>query len=430
LIKNSSKPVDALKRLYDSHPKERLVAGDYLLWQLAQLDSDNALLYYQILLKHYPDRDYAPESSWNLMWPALREGQTSAFLAKADRHLERYPHSRSASKALFWKAKLMERQGKTAEAIRHYEEILRRYPNVYYAFRAYGRLQALTHHRADPGWTTYPARSAQVYPPDARQMSLSILPADGEKHLEQAGKLSGEEARYRLAVAKELEATGVADDVALLFKESTGKVPASVASWQEALDGDRAKGMRTIRDDLDERFKTGYLPTENELKLLYPVYFSTPIARQAPANQLDPYLVQSLMREESYFNEFAVSGSNARGLMQLMPATAQEVAKTVGIPNFTIMTLFSPDTNIRLGCRYLGYLHKRFAGQSMPSVGAYNGGPNAMQRWIDKSSLYAQDPDMFVETIPYDQTRDYIKKVYTSYWNYQRLYNPQSPFVR
>jgi soluble lytic murein transglycosylase len=207
-----------------------------------------------------------------------------------------------------------------------------------------------------------------------------------------------------------------------------------VESWVQQASGDRAKGLRTIRDALADRMKTALQGngdnratapqasgTSDELKLLYPVYFPDSIADAGRRNGVDPLLIQSLMREESYFNEFAISTSNARGLMQLLPATASDIAHWEGMP-FRTADLFKPDVNVRLGSRYLAFLHEKFNGNSMPAVGAYNGGPNAMARWVRNSPYFSSDPDMFVERIPYEQSRDYIKKVFGSYWNYQRLY--------
>jgi soluble lytic murein transglycosylase len=77
---------------------------------------------------------------------------------------------------------------------------------------------------------------------------------------------------------------------------------------------------------------------------------------------------------------------------------------------------------VQLGTRYLRYLHERFNGNSMLAVGSYNGGPGAMSRWVNGSPLLAKDPDLFVESIPYAQTRDYIKEVFSHYWNYKQLY--------
>jgi soluble lytic murein transglycosylase len=156
------------------------------------------------------------------------------------------------------------------------------------------------------------------------------------------------------------------------------------------------------------------------------------IAPNAAEHGVDPYLVQALMREESSFNPTAVSGSNALGLMQLLPSTASDVAGWLNRPNFQALQLFDPSTNVTLGTRYLRFLLEFFKGNAMYAVGAYNGGPGAMQGWVSKrpTSLTAEplsegDPDWFVERIPYQQSKDYIKKVFGSYWVYNRLYAPE-----
>ncbi|MBY0404545.1 MAG: transglycosylase SLT domain-containing protein [Cyanobacteria bacterium] len=389
-------------------------SGDYLLWRMAQVEPDQAASYFTSILNHYGTGDYAPESSWNLIWPSLKNHQTATFIHQSETHLKRFPHSRSAAKILFWLGKISEKSSQTSRAITVYKFLLTHHPTTYYAFRANGRLKQLEHHQNDPTW--WVSNNTPTYPPDIEQAGFTVL---DEKQMETLP----EEIAHQ---AKELEMIGVPQDLTLLFKEGVGEVPASVSSWLQTYNGDRALGIRTIRDAIDTNFRKGILASKDQLKQLFPLPFSKAIDREASRNRLNPYLVQSLMREESYFNEFAVSGSNARGLMQLMPATAQEVAKNLRSNGFQLIDLFNPETNIQLGSSYLGYLHKIFNGNSMLAVGSYNGGPNAMKRWISSSSLFQDDPDFFVENIPYEQTRDYIKKVYTSYWNYTQLYSPKN----
>lgn len=427
IIKKGAASVKTLQAIYPAMKNKNAPGGDYVLWRLSQLDNEHAAQYYSELVKNFSKSDYAPESSWNLIWPLLRDGKHDAFLAAASKHLGRYPYSKSASKTLFWQAKVYEKTNHSDKAVALYHEVLKKHPNTYYAFRSYGRLINLRHHQPDPGWRTN--GHEKHYPPSEKSLTLSVIPEQHEQSVgeAQAAGKQAQEAKKRFdAAAKELEAMGVADDLALLFKERNGVVPPTIESWQAMLNGDSSLAIRTIRDAIDENLKTGTQPNADELKLLYPIYFPNPIAQQSGRNNLDPYLVQSLMREESYFNELAVSGSNARGLMQLMPATAQEVANTTKLGSLRLMDLFSPDINIQLGTYYLGYLHRIFGGDSMRAVGSYNGGPNAMKRWVAGSTLFADDPDLFVENIPYEQTRDYIKKVYASFWNYSRLYNPES----
>ena len=106
----------------------------------------------------------------------------------------------------------------------------------------------------------------------------------------------------------------------------------------------------------------------------------------------------------------------ATGLAQLMPSTAEWVVKQV--PEAAGRPLTDPDANLRLGAWYLAYTHKS-TGDSMHAVAAYNGGPGAVASWKRK---FSPDPDVFVEQIPYPETRDYVKKVFASAWNYARLY--------
>jgi soluble lytic murein transglycosylase len=400
------------------------VGGDYVLWKLAQLDEAQGLSLYRKIVSQYQQGDYAPESGWQLLWPLLSSGQQTRFIEEGQKYLAQYPYSKAAPKVLFWMGKLLEKS-QPNEATQAYQRLTELYPANYYAFRATGRLRVLTQNRPDPGWPTLSNRSD--YPAANTDLnSLDILPKPDAFG-------SGQTGWYLRNAAKELQRIGATEDLKLLTTETMGTVPPSVESWAAQASGDRAKGLRAIRDSLDQQVKDSFINsgrttiqpagTRDELKLLYPVYFAEFIRQAGSKNRLDPFLIQSLMREESYFNEFAISTSNARGLMQLLPSTAREVAGWEGLSGFQTTDLFTPAINIQLGSRYLSHLHGLFNGNSMPAVGAYNGGPNAMKRWVQGSNGFNNDPDMFVEKIPYDQSRDYIKKVFTSYWNYSRLYS-------
>lgn len=396
------------------------IGGDYVLWRLSQLDTANQTSYWQSILANYPDGLYAPESSWRLLWPLVNTN-AAAYVEKARAHIDKYPYAKSTPTVLFWMAKLAEKSDK-ASANTLYQQLAANYPDNYYAFRAQSRL-AVLNGKSDPGWAT---SAKTAYPPKNFDFkTLAILPT--ETDFTQVYPNTGSRAFH---IAQELVAIGAADDLDLVIRESLGKLTPATESWINHLWGNRPKALRSIRDGLQEEAKTlkrPVIPTDDELKLLYPIYFDGPIATEAPRHGIDPFLAQALMREESYFNEKAISSSNAFGLMQLLPATAGDVAKWEGMGGFQANQLFLPAVNIRLGTRYLEYLHTTFNGNSMPSVGAYNGGPNAMKRWVGASSVFSSDPDLFIEQIPYDQTRDYIKKVFGSYWNYKRLYTASSP---
>jgi soluble lytic murein transglycosylase len=126
------------------------------------------------------------------------------------------------------------------------------------------------------------------------------------------------------------------------------------------------------------------------------------------------------MRQESRFEPRIKSVVGATGLMQLMPETAAEVAAQVKLQKYQ---LENPDDNIRLGTWYLNSTHQTYQGNSMLAIASYNAGPGSVSQWLQ--TLNIQDADVFVETIPFDETQGYVKSVLENYWNYTRLYSPQ-----
>ena len=140
-------------------------------------------------------------------------------------------------------------------------------------------------------------------------------------------------------------------------------------------------------------------------------------AQGVPA--VDPYLAAAIIREESQYDDKAVSVVGAVGLMQLMPMTANAVAQRYGYPSVGREDLFDRETNIRLGVRYLGQLLDQYGGNLAYAVAAYNAGPIAVNNWI--AMHQGRDQDEFVELIPYQETRLYVKRVLRSYGEYRRL---------
>jgi soluble lytic murein transglycosylase len=143
------------------------------------------------------------------------------------------------------------------------------------------------------------------------------------------------------------------------------------------------------------------------------------VARETFANGLSEGLIFGLMRAESGFSPAIKSPAGAIGLMQLMPATAKEVAREKG--NFDPQRLAVPEYNIKLGTRHFRDLLKDYNGEVIYSIAAYNAGAAAVDRWRKGSK--GVEMDVFIESIPYQETRDYVKKVYASAATYRQLYN-------
>ncbi len=137
-------------------------------------------------------------------------------------------------------------------------------------------------------------------------------------------------------------------------------------------------------------------------------YFKEIVMQEANETGLHPLLLFSLIRQESFFETFVISSAGARGLMQIMPATGQELADRYGYPDFQVEDLHNPMINIRLGAKYLANQRDYFGGDLYLALAAYNGGPGNAYNW---SQLSGGDPDLFLEVIRFEETQRYIRSV-------------------
>jgi soluble lytic murein transglycosylase len=144
-----------------------------------------------------------------------------------------------------------------------------------------------------------------------------------------------------------------------------------------------------------------------------------PLFSQASARTgVKPYLLLALSRQESLFDPMACSYADARGVMQLLPTTAQRIAARTGLPEYRI-DLYDPAVNIELGSANLKLLLGMFGGDEFKAIAAYNGGEDAVQRWVER---YGGPDDEWVENIEYAETRNYVKKVVGGMREYLMLY--------
>jgi soluble lytic murein transglycosylase len=155
--------------------------------------------------------------------------------------------------------------------------------------------------------------------------------------------------------------------------------------------------------------------------LLYPVPHRDSLLKHAPARGVDPRFVLSIARQESRFQAAAKSVAAARGMMQFIPSTANEVAKQLGRSNFQQDELYNPDTAILFGSQYLASLFREFPSEPEAVAGAYNGGSDNVARWIARSR--SNDAERYVPEIGFAQTKDYILKVMTNFRAYQQFYD-------
>ena len=154
--------------------------------------------------------------------------------------------------------------------------------------------------------------------------------------------------------------------------------------------------------------------------IVYPDRYQELIARNLAGTNVDPNIIRGLIRQESFFEPSAVSGAGAVGLMQVMPATARTLLEKLGEKGFRTETLKDPAVNVRIGVRFFLERYEEYGGNVALTLASYNAGRVKVGVW--KEFLGGIDPELFVEFIPYTETRDYVKRILGNQAMYSMLY--------
>jgi soluble lytic murein transglycosylase len=154
-------------------------------------------------------------------------------------------------------------------------------------------------------------------------------------------------------------------------------------------------------------------------RIRYGLYYSDIIIPEAQKNGFDPLFAFSVIRQESLFEGFVNSSAGARGLMQIIPTTGAQIASELGQPNYTENDLYRPLISVRFGTHYLANNLRLFNGDLYAALAAYNGGPGNSLEW---KNLSGDDPDLFLESVRFEETRNYLRNIYEIHIVYRRLY--------
>lgn len=157
------------------------------------------------------------------------------------------------------------------------------------------------------------------------------------------------------------------------------------------------------------------------LKQIYPTKYNEYVEKYAKEYNVDPLLIYSIMKAESNFNEKAISTSGAKGLMQLMEATATEIANKVDEPLVETESLLEAEKNIMIGTKYYSELQEQYSGNMLLALAAYNAGIGNVSEWIEQGIIKPDGSD--IENIPFKETNMYVRKIINNYKMYQKLYN-------
>jgi soluble lytic murein transglycosylase len=356
----------------------------------------------QATLARYPHSSFADDAAWYLALAHHLLGEPAEALRALDQ-CERLSHKNNdtAMRVRYWRARFVAQAGLAEESRRQLRECVHHSPLGYYGLLAAARLrEAGEKVEIELPPSSLPAPEAHGKPgrDPALERAQELLAAGLDV---EAGEELGR------AEASVLQHMGKARGPALLLEEYP-----RMRAFHQALRLAENHGASALVSA-----PTG--PARLFWQAAYPRAFRDMVEPQASTAGAPDLFVYAVMRKESSFLPHVVSPSDARGLLQLIPSTGQEVAEHLGVSLHTD-ELFDPEVNIRVGAAYLGGLLKRFGEQIALAAGAYNAGSHAMMRWCDQWG--SRPLDEFVELVTYDQAREYIKRVLAVYAHYRLLY--------
>ncbi len=341
------------------------------------------------------------DALWRLGWLQYQQGVWEDAV-EAFHELATTASGRNwQNRAHYWKARALERLGRTDEAQTWYKQVSAEWPMTYYGQLSELRLRRPLHARREQR--------------ENRATPVMNGPAS-----------SGFQINVHFQKATELSMLGLSREAAkelLVVKEQYGDRPHTLyALGRHLLEvGDYASAIVIAKRNFREPMERRRTSLDSPLwRMAYPTVYIPEIRRYADPH-VDPFLVAGIIREESLYDPKALSPVGAMGLMQLMPATANRVAHRLGLGSVNREDLLKADVNVRLGVHYVGELLRDYKGNLIRAVAAYNAGPAAVNRWIARFG--DRDPDEFIELISYRETRRYVKRVITSYRIYHALHS-------
>ncbi|MCU1271809.1 MAG: Lytic transglycosylase, catalytic [Acidobacteriaceae bacterium] len=372
---------------------------------LLRKDYDKAIDAYREIETRFPGGARSPYSHWKVAWLSLRKGRDAEAKTEFEQQIEMYPDSSEVPAALYWRGRLAEEEGDAAMASAYYQKVSDRFRNYYYGPLARERQSKLNVGSDPPHFAVLdhvpPINGIQAITDDAPpEDDLRVEKA----HLLENGGLLDFAIRELKAAAEEDKGDWLPAETARMYQDA-GRYDAAVETLKRAVPNYFAVDLSTL--------------PRSYWEALFPKPFWPDLKRFADANGLDPYMVASLVRQESEFNPGAVSNKNAMGLMQLLPKVGKGVAKQVKLKHFSQQQLFTPVINLQLGTRYFRSMVDKFGGFEY-ALAAYNAGDDRVKDW--QSIGKYRDVQEFVESIPFTETREYVQAIMRNANVYRQLY--------
>jgi len=321
----------------------------------------------------------------------LHQNDPQAAAEVFDGYLGEFPNGRRWAEATYWMARSLEALGRDEDAQDYLNQLRNRDVLSYYGVLAYN----LVDEPFLPDVPVGPISAPRIWMQDELR-TLDLL------------------------VAANLD-LGVDAQIARLIERTKESIPQSL----DLADALIARGFSIAGIRLGQSLvRAGAPQTKRLLRVLYPFPYRELVTREASERGIDPILLAALIRQESAFTPAIYSPAGAIGLMQVMPATGRDLARSQGLKGFTPESLETAEINLHLGTKFLLDMGNRYADGELPLVlSAYNAGPTRARRWRGLPEF--SDPIRFTERIPFDETRGYVKNITRNIGLYQFLYGDE-----
>ncbi len=402
----------AMRELSEKHPKssfrlEALANAASQYWVMG--DHTKSLPLYEACAVDFATRPEGRDCDWKVAvqnYILQRPGAEK----KLESVLRAEPDGEHASAALYFLGRSAEARRDKASAKSYYYRATESFPNHFYAELCRERIVQGGLQAQASSTATDAILKELKFPLESVHLNFEANPAT-RRRLNRS-EILARGAFYEFAeleLRNEAKSTGQAHLLAM--------AAARMATRRGAPD----QGIRYMKSIfpayLTLPINTATLPL---WKLAYPIPYKDPLLTYSFKNELDPYLLAGLIRQESEFSSKVVSRSNAHGLAQIMPATGRELARRLGIKGFTPSMLFEPTVNLQMGSYYLRSLMNSLGGNLAQALASYNAGKGRVTQWLERGEY--KDPAEFVESIPFNETRGYVQSVMRNAGIYRRLY--------
>jgi len=400
-----------VQRIVDEFPNQSWAEealNDVATQHIRQDDDEEAVETFRTMVDRYPNGHYGDRAAWKFGWWAYKNGRYADAIRAFEVAAAFYARSDYRPMWLYWAARAHEALKNQTVADQRYLLVATDYLNSYYGRLAVARLAA-----------------RGLAAPQRR------LIADVSQAPEDDGAIAPARLPDNQQTIRALLSLGLYDqalDELRYAQRAWGDSSAIQATlgWIYNKQGDLRAGINAMKRAYPQYLAAGgeQMPLSLQ-KIRFPVDYWPQIQRYASEHELDPYMIAALINQESNFDAGIRSAANAYGLMQLVPATGRQYARSLQpARRFSLSLLTTADTNLRMGTAYFSDLVKRFGGAHY-ALATYNAGPGRVARWMAERP--GIDRDEFIDDIPYPETQDYVKKIIGQAEDYRRLYGPDAP---